>query len=199
MTEQPTPIREVVAAFDSREALENAIEDLQSHGFDRSQLSLLASRATVEDELRHPLENTHELEARPDAPRSEPLAKTDVGNVAGVAVGAPAAFAALSAAGIAAALTGGVAGVAIAALAAGGGVGALGGFLAKRYNDHVAADLQMQVEHGGILLWVSLRDPEQESDARALLARHAKGEVHAHDIAPSKPPGAATASALDLG
>ena len=182
MTE-PTAIREVVAAFDSREALENAIEDLQSHGFDRSQLSLLASQSTVEDELRRPLDDTHELAADPDAPRSEPLAKTDVGNVAGVTVGAPAAFAALTAAGAAAALTGGVAGIAIAALAAGGGVGALGGFLAKKYDDHVAADLQTQIEHGGILLWVSLRDPGQEEEARRLLARHAKGEIRAHDIA----------------
>jgi hypothetical protein len=187
MTE-PTAIREMVAAFDSREALENAIEDLQSHGFDRSQLSLLASRATVEDELRHPLDDTHALEADPDAPRSEPLAKTDVGNVAGVTVGAPAAFAALTAAGAAAALTGGAAGIAIAALAAGGGVGALGGFLAKKYNDHVAADLQAQVEHGGILLWVSLRDPAQEEKARRLLARHASGEVRVHDIAATGEP-----------
>jgi hypothetical protein len=101
-----------------------------------------------------------------------------------VTVGAPAAFAALSAAGVAAALTGGVAGIAIAALAAGGGVGALGAFLAKRYDDQVAADLQAQVEHGGILLWVSLRSPAQEAEAQSLLARHTQGEVRAHDIAP---------------
>jgi hypothetical protein len=181
---QATAIREVVAVFDSREALENAIEDLQSNGFDRSQLSLLASQSTVEDQLQHPLRDTRQLQADPAAPRSEPLDRTDVGNVAGVAVGGPAAFAALSAAGVAAALTGGAAGIAIAALAAGGGVGALGAFLAKQYGDHVAADLQAQVEHGGILLWVSLRTPAQEAEARRLLARHARGEVHAHDIAP---------------
>jgi hypothetical protein len=187
MTE-PNAIREVVAAFDGREGLENAIEDLQSHGFDRSQLSLLASRSTVEDALHRPLDDTHALEADPETPRSEPLAKTDVGNVVGVTVGAPAAFAALTAAGAAAALTGGVAGIAIAALAAGGGVGALGGFLAKKYDDHIAADLQTQVEHGGILLWVSVRDPGQEADARRVLARHARGEVHAHDIAAPEQP-----------
>jgi len=99
-----------------------------------------------------------------------------------VTVGAPAAFAALTAAGAAAALTGGAAGIAIAALAAGGGVGALGGFLAKKYDDRVAADLQAQVERGGILLWVSLREPAQEAVARSVLARHAKGEIRAHDI-----------------
>jgi hypothetical protein len=180
---KPATIREVVAAFDSREALENAIEDLQSHGFDRSQLSLLASDRTVEGQLQRPLRDTQQLQADPGAPRSEPLDRADVGNVAGVAVGAPAAFAALSAAGVAAALTGGAAGIAIAALAAGGGVGALGGFLAKRYDDHVARDLEAQVEHGGILLWVSLRSPTQEPEACNVLARHTQGAIHAHDIA----------------
>jgi hypothetical protein len=132
MTETTT-IREVLAAFESREALENAIEDLQSHGFDRSQLSLLASRTTVEEELQHPLADVHELEDDPAAPRSEPLDRADVGNVAGVAVGSPAALAALGAAGVTAALTGGAAaGIAVAALAAGGGVGALGALFAKR-------------------------------------------------------------------
>ena len=196
MTE-PTTIREMVAAFDSREALDNAIEDLQSHGFDRSQLSLLASRSTVEEQLRHRVHDTHELEEDPAAPRSEPLARDDVNNAARVAVAAPTAFAALTAAGAAAALTAGTAGIAIAALAAGGGVGALGGFLAKKYEDHVAADLQTQVEHGGILLWVTVRNPGQEEEARRVLARHARGEIHAHDIAAPEEP--SDASGVGLG
>ena len=191
MTE-PTTIREVVAAFDGREALDNAIEDLQSHGFDRSQLSLLASRSTVEEQLHHHLEDTHELEDDPAAPRSEPLARDDVNNVTRVAVAAPSAFAALTAASAAAALTAGTGGIAIAAIAAGGGIGALGAFLAKKYNDYVAADLQTQVEHGGILLWVSVRDHRQEEQARRLLARHAKGEIRAHDIAGSEGPSGAS-------
>jgi len=120
MTE-PTMIREMVAAFDSRQALDHAIEDLQSHGFDRSQLSLLASRSTVEQQLRYRLDDTHALKDDPNAPRTEPLARDDVNNAAAVAIGTPAALAALIAGGAAAALTGGVAGIAIAALAAGGG------------------------------------------------------------------------------
>jgi hypothetical protein len=182
MTE-PTMIREMVAAFDSRQALDHAIEDLQSHGFDRSQLSLLASQSTVEQQLRHRPHDTHALKDDPNAPRTEPLARDDVNNAAAVAIGTPAALAALIAGGAAAALTGGVAGIAIAALAAGGGVGALGGFLATKYDQNVAADLQAQVERGGILLWVQVRDPGQEDEARRLLARHAQGEIRAHDIA----------------
>lgn len=181
MTEQ-TAIREAVAVFGSREALENAIEDLLSNGFDRAQLSLLASRESVEETLGHAVGDVHALADDPEAPRSEPLERPDVGNVMGVAVGPPAAFAALAAAG-ATALTGGAfAGVAVAALAAGGGVGALGALLAKSYNDEVVDDFQEQLAHGGILLWASLRDAEQEQTAREILARHAKEKVRVHEI-----------------
>lgn len=181
---QPTAIREVVAILGSREALENAIEDLLSNGFDRNQLSILANRETVEDTLGHEVGDVHGLADDPATPRSEPLERPDVGNVMGVAVGAPAAFAALAAAGVTAMTGGAFAGVALAALAAGGGVGALGAFLAKSFNDEVADDFEAQVAHGGILLWASVRDPEQEQRAREILSRHAKEEVRAHEIAP---------------
>jgi hypothetical protein len=181
MTEQ-TAIREVVAIFGSREALENAIEDLLSTGFDRRQLSLLASRDAVEETLGHPVGDIHTLADDPEAPRSEPLERPDVGNVTGVAVGPPAAFAALAAAGVTAMTGGAFAGVAVAALAAGGGVGALGGLLAKHYTDEVASDFQEQIAHGGILLWVNLREPEQEQRAKEILARHAKEKVRVHEI-----------------
>ena len=177
-------IREIIALFDSREALENAVEDLQSNGFDRMQLSLLASRETVEERLHHRLTDVHEVEDDPAAPRSEPLERPDVGNVMGVAVGPPTAFAAMATAGIVALSGGALAGIAAGALAAGGGVAALGAFLAKGVNDRVAADFQEQVELGGILLWVSLRNPEQEAEARAVLARHTKSELRVHDIPP---------------
>ena len=182
MTEQAA-IREVVAVFDSREALENAIEDLQSTGFDRTQLSLLASRETVEEQLQHPLTDVQDVADDPATPRSEPLERPDVGNVMGVAVGPPAAFAALATAGVIALAGGPLAGIAVGALAAGGGVGALGALLAKGFNDQVAAEFRGQIERGGILLWVSLRDPGQEEGARAILARHARGEVRTHDVA----------------
>jgi hypothetical protein len=182
MTQQT--IREAVAIFGSREALENAVEDLLSNGFDRNQLSILAGHATVEDTLRHPVGDMRSLADDPAAPRSEPLERPDVGNVMGVAVGPPAAFAALAAAGATAMTGGAFAGVAIAALAAGGGVGALGAFLAKSFNDEVVDDFKEQIARGGILLWAAVRDAGQEQRAREILSRHAKEEVRVHEIAP---------------
>lgn len=182
MTERKT-IREAVAVLGSREALENAIEDLLSNGFDRTQLSILASHETVEDALGHAIGDVRSLADDAAAPRSEPLERPDVGNVMGVAVGSPAAFAALAAAGVTAMTGGAFAGVALAALAAGGGVGALGAFLAKSFNDEVVDDFQEQLARGGILLWASLRDDDQEQRARGILSRHAKEEVRVHEIA----------------
>ena len=182
MTEQ-TALREVVAIFGSREALEDAIEDLLSNGFDRTQLSLLADHEVVEETLGHPLGDVHRVAEDAEAPRSGALERPDVGNVAGVAVGPPAAFAALAAAGITAATGGAFAGVALAALAAGGGVGALGAILAKRYTDDVAQEFEEQIAHGGIVMWVNLREPTQEQRAREILARHAKGKVWSHEVA----------------
>jgi hypothetical protein len=48
----------------------------------------------------------------------------------------------------------------------------------------VVAEFQDQIERGGILLWVSLRDPAQEAEALRILARHATGEVRVHEVAP---------------
>ncbi len=177
-----TAIREVVAVFETRVALENAIEDLMSNGFDRSQLSLLASSEAVEDKLGHRVDDIGAMADDPTVPRTEPLERSDVGNAMGVAVGPPAAFAALAAAGITAMTGGAFAGVALAALAAGGGVGAIGAMLAKRFNDEVVLDFEEQVAHGGILMWVSVRMPEQEQRAREILARHAKERVRSHEI-----------------
>lgn len=51
--DQGATLREAVAVFDSATALEQAIDTLLSHGFDRADLSLLAGESTVARELGH--------------------------------------------------------------------------------------------------------------------------------------------------
>ena len=46
--EDPGLIREAVGYFGSSEALESAIDELMQSGFDRAQISLLASESAVE-------------------------------------------------------------------------------------------------------------------------------------------------------
>ena len=44
---EPTTLREVVGVFHHERALETAIDELQECGFDRAEISLLASERTV--------------------------------------------------------------------------------------------------------------------------------------------------------
>ena len=72
--EQPT-IREAVAAFDDPEALKAAVSDLQSHGFDRADISFLA-REGFEGHLAQQYPDMQRAEDesaddRPDQPDGE--------------------------------------------------------------------------------------------------------------------------------
>ena len=60
---------EAVAVFHDVADLDQAVEELVAVGFARSDVSLLASEAAVEDKLGHRYERVQELEDDPDAPR----------------------------------------------------------------------------------------------------------------------------------
>ena len=64
------PIREAVGVFDSAESLEAAIDELQSSGFDRVELSLLAGEHAVEAKLGHAYRRVQELEDEARVPRT---------------------------------------------------------------------------------------------------------------------------------
>ena len=55
-------IREAVAYFDASTDLEEAIDELLSSGFDRAEISLLATERAVEDQLGHRYHKVAELE-----------------------------------------------------------------------------------------------------------------------------------------
>tara|TARA_R110002110_G_scaffold415612_7_gene652323 strand:+ start:132566 stop:132793 length:228 start_codon:yes stop_codon:yes gene_type:complete len=50
--DRQSPRRAAVSVFDSENALEQLVEDLESHGFDRADISLLADESTVEENAR---------------------------------------------------------------------------------------------------------------------------------------------------
>ena len=63
-------IREAVAYFDASTDLEEAIDELLSSGFDRAEISLLATERAVEDQLGHRYHKVSELEDDPAVPRA---------------------------------------------------------------------------------------------------------------------------------
>lgn len=174
-------IREAVAAFDNPETLKAAVSDLQSHGFDRSEISFLAHEG-FKGHLRQDYADIQNAADDPEAKREAVISDTDVrqGRVLGTSLAA--VVAGFAAAGFAVA-TGGVAAVAAGAAAlAAGGVGAAGALLGRAAGEGESAFLQEQIDRGGVLLWVRTRDIDAERRALDILHRHSTHDVHLHDI-----------------
>lgn len=191
-------VREAVGVFHDQDSLENAVEDLMSAGFDRSELSLLASEQAVEQKLGHAYQKVQELEDDAAVPRAafvgnHSLAIGRTGIVGGLAyVGAMVATGAVVASG------GSVAAVIAAAALAGGGGGLLGGLAARFLGRDRARNLQHQLDHGGVLLWVRVRDAARERRALDILERSGADDVHVHELPASELPADNPLSGVEL-
>lgn len=180
---KPGHVRETVAVFKDVTELEAAIDELLESGFDRAEISLLASEKAVEDKLGHYYDKPTEIEDAPDAPRVAYVSKESLGAAEGALISGPMYVAAATSAGLAIA-AGGPLGVAVGAAAVGGGAAAMVGailasFVSKKYARHI----EEQLEHGGIVLWVNLRDAAHEERATEILSKYAVGDLHAHEVA----------------
>ena len=199
MAEQPQQtVREAVGVFHDRESFQDAIERLMSGGFDRSELSLLASTQAIESKLGHAYRRIEELEDDASVPRAayvgdHSLAEARTGVIGGLAyIGAVAGAGAMVA-------SGGTLAAAIAAAAvAGGGGGLIGGLAARYLGRDRAKDLQQQLDRGGLLLWVHLRDAAHEHRALEILRQHGAEDVHVHNLPASDDPAANPLSGIEI-
>lgn len=182
MTEQRSEetVREAVAVFDDSKSLEDAIEELQSFGFNRAEISLLASEPAIKEKLGHIYAKTEELEDDPNVPRVAYISTESIGDAEAALIGTPMYIAAVTAAGIVTAAGGPLATIIGAVLAAGGGGAVIGVVLATLIGEHHAHYLQEQLDHGGLLLWVRTRDEEHEMRALEILSKHSAHDVHVH-------------------
>jgi hypothetical protein len=172
----PFSAREVVAVLDSAEALENAVFTLETHGFDRAALSVLASEHAAERTLGHRFRRVEEMEDEPKAPRATFFSRvSQVEAEFGLAPGL--AFVAAVALGL------GTAPVALPMLVGAGGGAAIGAVLGRLIHVRHAERLAEQLARGGLLLWVNVRTPEEERKAIAALEALGARDVHAHDLA----------------
>jgi hypothetical protein len=175
----PPPGREAVAVFDTPESLETAIDELLSSGFDRAELSLLASEHAVEEKLGHRYARTSDL-ADADVPRTAFVSTAAIGDAEGALIGGLIYVGATAAAGAVVA-SGGLLAAAIAAgIVAGGTGGLIGAVLAKWVSTHHARYFHDQIERGGLLLWVHAGSTADEERAVRILEKHVPGKVHVH-------------------
>ncbi len=181
-------VREAVGVFHDRNGLQNAVEDLLNAGFDRSELSLLAGAQAIEQKLGHAYQKVQELADDASVPRAafvgnHSLSIGRIGIIGGLAyVGATVAAGAVVASG------GALAATIVAAICAGGGGGLVGAWTARLLGRDQAKRLRDQLDHGGLLLWVALRDDDHERRALAILSQSGADDVHAHELPGSEVP-----------
>lgn len=192
LTEQGVrTIPEAVGIFHRAEDLQEAIDELLSSTFHRSELSLLANETTMQEKLGDRYRRVNTLAHDPAVPRSAYVSPEAIGDAQGALIAALTYFGAASAAGAIVASGGTMAAIITAAVLAGGSGGLLGTLLAKWLGNHHAEYLQEQIERGGLLLWVRTSDSARERRAVEIMKRHSGGEVHVHAL-PAERPGSLT-------
>jgi hypothetical protein len=169
-------VREVVGVFHDEAGLVATIDELERHGFDRAQFSVLGDRSRIAKRAK-------DLEDDPDLRFGTYVAPQSRGELQGVAIGLPIYLAGLGSYAVVVA-SGGTLAFALAAMllagTAGGGIGGLlAHSIARRHHDAIAR----QLEAGGLLLWAGIRSDEQQKLAIATFRSHGASDVHLHEIA----------------
>ncbi|WP_198946788.1 hypothetical protein [Kiloniella majae] len=175
-------VREAVGVFHSAGELETAVDELQNAGFDRSEISLLASEATVTEKLGHRYDSVTELEDDENVPRTAYVERDSIIEGKTILIGGLAYIGAIVAAAPIVASGGSLAVAIIGAVLAGGSAGVFGSFVAEWIGHKHAESIESQLQRGGLLLWVTLRDQEQEQKALNILNKLGADDVHCHDI-----------------
>jgi len=177
-----TALREAVGVFHHPGSFQEAIDELLDSGFDRAELSLLASEHAIEAKLGHQYRKVAELEDDARVPRTAYVSVESIGDAEGGLIGGLMYIGAVVAGGGVVASGGTLAGAFLAAAMAGGAGGLFGSALAKLIDYHHADYLQRQLDKGGLLLWVRTRDLEHEQRAKRILERHSGEDVHVHEL-----------------
>jgi len=181
MAEATKNHREIVGTFQSPEALEDAIGALASAGWDRAEMSLLGPQHLLAPEKEY-VPDTSAVADDPDAPRTAVVGKDDVRQSRALWAGMAGTVGAFVAAG-ATILTGGtVLAAIIGAAALGGGAAAAVEAFGNKADDGREMFQDKQIDHGGIVLWVMLDGPHQETEARAIMERFGATDIHVHEI-----------------
>jgi hypothetical protein len=157
-------IREAIASFPDREHFRRAVSELLAAGFERSDLSVLAS---------------HDSLAVAEAANDSGKGILSAGLSAEIKYVAP-----LTVAGIIV-LSGGPIAIALAALV---GAGLGGAALKELFDDYTASrhseDFAAALKAGAALLWVRCEDPDRELVATRILEEAGGHHVHVHGRSP---------------
>ena len=176
-------LREAVGIFFDSKRMHEAVDELESCGFDLTQLGLLAGEHTVKQHLGEFYNQVNESAETPDGPRTAFVAKESVGDTVHgligslffvgttVASGAIVASAAVLGGGLLAAIAG-----------AATVIGLVGGAMSLILHKSDAEYLEEQVDAGHLLLFVRTEGAEQEKSALDILSRHGAFEAKIYQV-----------------
>ncbi|OSQ42454.1 hypothetical protein MGEO_20565 [Marivita geojedonensis] len=172
---------EAVGVFDNLEDLQSTFYDLRMVGFSRYDISLLGNEEVLKEKLGQSYWRSEELEDDPRAPRAAFVSEEAIGELEGAIAGG--FFFLGSYIAMAAMLTpAATLAASIAAIAIGGSPAAvIGTLLARRVGQQHKDYYTNQINHGGILLWVRVKDKEREELAVKIMKGHSGRDVHVHD------------------
>ncbi len=173
-------VPEAVGVFDKFEDLQAAFYDLRMVGFSRFDLSLLAGQEVLQEKLGKKYWYASDLEDDPNVPRAAFVSEEAIGELEGAIAGGFVFLGSVIA--MTAMLTpASTLAASIAAIAIGGSPGAvIGTLLARRVGKHHKDYYTNQIDQGGILLWVRVRDKEREDLAVKIMKGHSGRDVHVH-------------------
>ena len=138
-------VREAVGYFETEDDLQNTIDDLLSHGFDRSEISVLASVRTVEEKMGRIFAKVGTLEDNSKVPHVAYISEDDVGDAEGAVIGGFMYVGAMLGA-VPIVVSGGALAAALTAAAIVGGIGtAVGALLAGAIGHHHAEYISEQL------------------------------------------------------
>jgi hypothetical protein len=161
--------RKVVAAFDDPAALDRAVFELETQGFDRAAFSVLATEHTVARTLGHRYQQVREMEDDPLVPRETFFSSMSRLEAETLPAPALASVGWLALAGV---------GGGIPAVIAAGAGGLIGAALGDLIHHHHAVRIQEQLARGGVVLWVSVHDAASEEKAVRVLAGQGAHDIH---------------------
>ena len=177
-------IREVVGLFKTSDALQGAIDELLSSGFDRADIGVLGSEHAIESTIGHDFKRA-ELEDNPATPRGVYVSPDAVGTAEGSLISVLAYAGGVATAGAIALAGGPLTMIVLGAGLAGGAGGLIGAGLAKLVGNRRAEDIRSHLESGGLLLWVRTWQADDERRAAEILTKHSGRDVHVHSVAES--------------
>lgn len=176
-------VREVVGLVKSRDVLDRLVDELTNAGFDRADIDLMASRATIRRELGIYYKDPIPAADASDAPRRDLIKTDDKVSTTALVFGTLVTIGTLGAALPIVASGGALAAVAAAALAGGATGAGLASILRSRLlSSGDGVDLEDELRLGGIVVLVRVLNPETETLAQQIMRRHAVEKIHVHEV-----------------